>query len=759
MTRARSIGVFTLVVLTISVSAVTAQEAVVVTGATVIDGTGAAPVNGAVIVIEGNKITAVGPRSAVSIPAGAREINAAGKFVIPGLMDANVHHVLNMSIEFHARYEDRYEDLIEEAAQVALRNGVTTVFDSWGPLQPLLNVRDRIARGEVVGARMFVAGNIVGLSGPLGRDFNPLAETIATKALVKRINGLYEENVGPALLWRTPDEIRIEIRKYIARGIDFLKYAASGHGSNRVRSSTHDDFLMFTPEAQRAIVEECRRAGISVQIHAMTVESLRQGIEAGADMGQHIEYTGDEPIPDSTLKLMLDRKFHVALQAQTARRRDMDIENAGDDLLAAADLRMRHVNILRLMKAGVPLLLATDAGLRDPDGIASQNPKARIDQLSELHEGEFMWFQAMQENGMKPMDAIVAATRNIAAAYHKLDLLGTLEKGKTADLVVLDADPLQDINNIRKISLVMKEGRVVDRDKLPIRKVLGVSRDDRNAVLRLQQQFSEAYRKCDVEVVGRIVTEDLLVLHSTGTLQNKDAFLKDVAGCTYDEMSLEPDSIRFYGDAAIVMGKMPVRIKTTAKSHPGLGLTLLATDVFVKQNGRWMVAGHQTTEAIPGGTSLNVSPAQPLGRYAAAGGNPAGGAERDAVVSVAKKFTEAYRACDTQGMDRVVIDDMLYQHSVGSLENKDGLLKNVARCRYDEMSIEPDNLRFYGDVAIVIGRHPIKAKKTVVGGLTLTLLVGEVYVKQNGRWFFASHQTTEAVPEGTSLTLAQQDRR
>jgi adenine deaminase len=128
------------------------------------------------------------------------------------------------------------------------------------------------------------------------------------------------------------------------------------------------------------------------------------------------------------------------------------------------------------MRAGVPLLLATDAGLRDPDGIASQNPKARVDQLAELHNGEFLWFQAMSENGMKPMDAIVAATRNIAAAYRKLDQLGTLEKGKIADLVILEADPLQDINNVRKISIVMKDGQIVDRDKLPLKRLLSTPR-------------------------------------------------------------------------------------------------------------------------------------------------------------------------------------------------------------------------------------------------------------------------------------------
>src|SRR5262249_34830535 len=160
---------------------------VVIKGATLIDGTGRRPVSDAIIVIDGGRIVAAGPRADVSAPAGAKEIDATGKFVIPGLMDANVHLILRSSIEVIVRHEGGYEDLIEEAAQVALKNGLTTVFDSWGPLQPLLNVRDRIKRGETRGSRMFVAGNIVGFSGPFGREFNRAAETTATKALVKRI--------------------------------------------------------------------------------------------------------------------------------------------------------------------------------------------------------------------------------------------------------------------------------------------------------------------------------------------------------------------------------------------------------------------------------------------------------------------------------------------------------------------------------------------------------------------------------------------
>jgi imidazolonepropionase-like amidohydrolase len=444
-----------------------AQSTVAIQGGTLIDGTGRPPVANAVVVVDGNKIVAVGDAGSVRVPAGARVINAAGKFVIPGLMDANVHLILNSSIEFMARYEGRYEDLIEEAAQVTLRQGLTTVFDSWGPLQPLMNVRDRINRGEALGSRMFVAGNIVGFSGPFGRDFNGAGGAIATKPFVKRINKIWEENTGPELMWMTPDQLRVEIRKYIARGIDFLKYGASGHRD--------EDFIMFSPAAQQVIVEECHRAGIIVQTHTTNNEALRLVLEAGVDMMQHGAKTGLVEMPDATIQLMLDKKVYCAVQPRTAKRLEIETEDAGEDARGQKE-KVRHANQVRLVKAHVPLLLATDAGVMDPDAFEVMKPKLRFERLTELGEGHFHWFKAMVEKGMTPMEAIVSSTRNIAAAYHKLDQFGTLEKGKLADLVVLDADPLADITNIRKISIVMKDGKVVDRDKLPIKRILTTPR-------------------------------------------------------------------------------------------------------------------------------------------------------------------------------------------------------------------------------------------------------------------------------------------
>src|SRR5919108_3213913 len=449
------------VVLLVCSSVANAEPVTAIIGATLIDGTGGAPVKDAVIVIDGRKIAAVGPRDRVTIPTGARKVNVAGKYIIPGMMDANVHLVLGSSIEFIVRYEGRYEDLIEEAAQVTLKNGLTTVFDSWGPLQPLLNVRDRVRRGEVVGSRMFVAGNIVGFSGPFGRDFNAAAETTATRALVRRINRIWEENTGPDLMWFTPEQVRREIKRYISRGIDFLKYGASGH--------REEDFLQFSPEAQKVIVDECHKAGIIAQTHTTSVESLRQALDAGVDMLQHGSVTGPTPMPDAAIKLMIDKKVYCAVQPRTAKRLAIELEQAEDALpsrRAKERLQTWHDNEVKLIKARAPLLLATDAGMMDPDAYESMKPKLRIERPTELGEAHFLWFKAMVEKGMTPMEAIVSATRNIAAAYHKLDQFGTLEAGKLADLVVLDANPLQDVTNIRKISMVMKDGQVVDRDKL-----------------------------------------------------------------------------------------------------------------------------------------------------------------------------------------------------------------------------------------------------------------------------------------------------
>ena len=455
-----------------------AQNSVVFRGATLIDGTGASPLKNSVIVINGNEFTQVGPGSDIKIPKGAKIIDVKGKYIIPGLMDANVHLFRDVSIEFIARYENRLEMLIAEAAQIALKNGLTTVFDTWGPLQSLMNIRDRINRGEIQGSRLFVAGNIVGLSGPFGRDFNARGGWVAPKRFVNRVNALFEENTGPQLSLLPPDQLRIEIKKYINRGIDFLKYAVNGHDckgcSGLPEKLNLAWLLLFTPEAQDVMVQESRKANITVQTHTNTVVALRQAVEAGVDLLQHCALTGEHLIPDSLIQLMLKKNIYCAIQPRTLKRIETESNNPEIFRRSPKMLKTRHENQVRLMNSGVPLLLATDAGVANPIKTEEEADKDEFDaeHPEMLGEAHFMWFRAMSEKGMSPMQSIVSATKNIAAAYGKLNQTGTVENGKLADLIVLEKNPLVDIENIRSILMVIKNGQIIDREKLPLEPVL-----------------------------------------------------------------------------------------------------------------------------------------------------------------------------------------------------------------------------------------------------------------------------------------------
>jgi imidazolonepropionase-like amidohydrolase len=446
--------------------------ALMIVDGTIIDGTGRAPLEGQSILVDQNRIAAIGKRAELQVPASATVIDARGKYVIPGLMDANVHLLIDTRMENLVRYEKQYEDLIAEAAQVTLSTGVTTVFDTWGPRQPLISVRDQIAAGRVPGSRIFCAGNIIGLDGPLSTDFFRNSLDVASGALVEQVNAIWAENVGPELMWMTPEQVAEQVRAYIGRGVDFIKYASSDH------RGWGPAFLAFSPRVQEAMVEEAHRAGITAQAHTTSVESLRVAIEAGVEIIQHCDITGPMPIPETTLRLLVDRKTASTVFPMTERRYKHILDNCGASSPLGRNITTWDLNDRNLIRSGATLLLATDAGINAPE--SKTDPLMRSlewwtageDRLTQLGEGHFHWLKAMEEKGFPAMDILMAATRNIAVAYEKDKDLGTLEQGKIADILILDEDPLRSADNYRRIHTVIKEGAVVDRCALPVKPLL-----------------------------------------------------------------------------------------------------------------------------------------------------------------------------------------------------------------------------------------------------------------------------------------------
>ncbi len=436
-----------------------------VVNATVIDGTGRPPERNATVLVDGDRILAVQPSSA-PVPEGAATIDGAGRFVIPGLMDANVH-LFSIAPDILLRYEERYAEIVEEAAQVTLKAGVTTVFDTYGPLDALIDVRDRIDRGATVGSRMFVAGQIIGYPAPFSWEA-VIRGNLLGQATIDRIERRFDQGLGLDMVWMTPEGVRRAVRGYLEEsGVDFVKYAACMHDV---------PLIIFSEPAQRAIVEESHRAGVTAQAHTMSVESLRMEIEAGADLLTHPNVTGREPIPDRLLATIVDRQVPAAALIWTRAYMAYALENWSEreHILFGEPV---YENGRRMIEAGARMLMTTDGMLSARRALG--HPMVRhsvergpVDYPFDLGESHFVWFVAAVEQGMAPMEALLSATRYVAEAYGKGDELGTIEAGKKADLLVLDGDPLEDVRNYRRIVTVMKDGVVVDRESLPTRPVL-----------------------------------------------------------------------------------------------------------------------------------------------------------------------------------------------------------------------------------------------------------------------------------------------
>ena len=381
-----------------------------------------------IIVIRGAKIEAVG--ASVAIPPDAKVIDLSKMTVLPGLIDCHTHladlaDAEPLKVLQRTAVETAYAAIPN--ARVTLLAGFTTVRDV-GVYRALNDVamRDAIARGIIIGPRMYVAGAYVTISEGAG----------AMTGLSPDIQLPWDLHYGEA---NSPWEVRQKIRELAHRGADHIKVLSTGavltHGSN-------PKSIEFTPEELRAAVEEAANFGLRVEAHAHAAEGIKNAIRAGVASIEHATLIDDEGIALAKQHgTYLDMDIYDEECIQSAADTPADFLQHDRDLAEA-----QRRNFTKAVRAGVKMTFGTDAGVC-PHGINARQ------------------FAFMVKYGMTSMQAIQSATVNAADLIGHSELFGSITAGKSADIIAVSGDPLADIHVLEHVGFVMKEGKVYKSDE------------------------------------------------------------------------------------------------------------------------------------------------------------------------------------------------------------------------------------------------------------------------------------------------------
>jgi len=399
-------------------------------GGRLIDGRGGPPLKEGAIVIRGKNIEAVGPSEAIQIPGQAKLFDVSGMTIMPGMTDMHVHLYWNgePNLALHSYKESTAFRAVKAVAYIqrSLEAGFTTLR-SGGEVGFLdVALRDAAELGIIWGSRVIASGYSISGTGGHADKFPPW---------------LYRTD-EVRLLADGPDECLKAVRNQIKMKVDWIKFHASG---GVMDPFSNPQLQEYSDREMETIINEAHARGKLTFAHAQGAGGIRAAVRAGVDSIEHGFY-----LEDDIVEMML-RKGTYLVPTLVALRRIIDAGEKGgipkESLEKAIPHGEAHVaSFQKAYKAGIKICMGTDCG--SPYNYHGDN----------AHE-----LSLMVRNGMKEMDAIVACTKRAAEALRMQDKIGTLENGKWADVVVVEGDPLKDIQVLAEktnIKLVMKEGKI-----------------------------------------------------------------------------------------------------------------------------------------------------------------------------------------------------------------------------------------------------------------------------------------------------------
>ncbi|MAN93453.1 MAG: amidohydrolase family protein [SAR202 cluster bacterium] len=415
------------------------SKTLVIRNGTLIDGSGAAAAANTAVVIQGNRISSVG-----ELPGGVNledtdkvdVIDASGQWIMPGLIDGHCHLSFGMpAVQGYASARGTINpgfSAIRAAtnAQTILRSGVTSVSIPGGTWFIEVGLRDAINAGLMEGPRIYTAGRFIITYGSIA-DSEP-----SWVGAPEHTYGVLANNVTDMIT---------EVRRQTKHGVDFIKLA----------DSTWGDTQTIAKEEISAVVEEAHRRNARISIHSRGAGSTKAAAEAGVDWIMHADLATEAElyaVAEAGVRIMPTMTFlFEALEVGKEKGRsdaELDIIKRNAD---------NAVTVLQTARSlGVQVMSGTDTG----------NSPVMPYGVLHAHEAEVM----VKFGGYTPLEAITASTKDNAYSVGMEGELGVIEAGKLADLLILDADPLDDIRVLqggKHLNSVIKDGRRVDLSAQP----------------------------------------------------------------------------------------------------------------------------------------------------------------------------------------------------------------------------------------------------------------------------------------------------